>query len=134
MNRRSFFKSCCVLLATAFTQLRPVNKKRKFDEIADIGILSNALYMMGYEDGTCWIVKSDDGGIIFHEACQFPLAPNSRPTSMAILDCLWYIGCDNGDLWASEDEGQTWDLEQYEIRGGMHAVAWAGGDDGAECG
>ena len=126
MNRREFLRLCGVFGASLLARLSPPKKKRQFDEIADIGVTDKSLYMMGYEDGACWIVKSDDGGIIFHEACQFPLASDSRPTSMAILECIWYVGCDNGDLWTSEDEGQTWNQEQYEIQGGMDAVAWAG--------
>ena len=127
MNRREFLGLCGVFGASLLARLSPPAKKRQFDEIVDIGAVDNSLYLLGYEDGTCQIVKTDDGGSIFYEVCQFAL--DSHPTCMALMGDKWFIGCDNGDMWSSEDKGQTWIQEQYEIQGGMDAVAWASGDD-----
>ena len=125
MNRREFLGLCGVFGASLLARLSPPKKKRQFDEIVDIGAIDNFLYLLGYEDGVCRIVKSDEDGSIYCEVCQFAL--DSHPTCMALMGNKWFIGCDNGDLWSSEDKGQTWSQEQYEIQGGMDAVAWAGG-------
>lgn len=114
LSRREFIKSCGGFLAALPIRLPWLKPKRQFDEITALETHDNrTLYMMGYEDSKCYIVKSDDWGATFCEVCQFAL--ESPPTSMALLDPVWFVGCENGDLWSSEDQGQTWKREEYEL-------------------
>ena len=88
----------------------------QLDEIIDIEAVNDTLYMIGYQDGICCIIKSEDMGTIGTTFCEVGrFALGFEPTCIAILDHGWYIGCDNGDLWTSKDEGRTWEQEQYEL-------------------
>jgi len=120
MNRRSFIASTLAAISclTIFRDRRklPVPAKR-CHEIAAMDVGGDRMVMIASDDEQQQrILYSDDWACTFYIINGPPC--DAEMTALASIDAQWwYIGCDDGALWRTEDAGRSWKEIEYDVLG-----------------